>query len=192
VAAPRPNPRSDGPKADRDRDRTPAGEREKRFHDSDESQLVNDVVKNVTGLNYGQALASLDTWSRRYRSSDFSNERTYYYMQTYTGLNQPAKVVDAGTRLLDKDLGAAFQDPAQIIGVLYLASLNLQKLKEPSPEQLTTGKRAASSLLQYLPAYFTPQNKPPDVTGDAWVRARTDLELLARQTIALAERASRH
>jgi len=108
------------------------------------------------------------------------------------GTGKTRLAVEAGTRLLDKDLGAAFQDPAQIIGVLYLASLNLQKLKEPTPEQLTTGKRAASSLLQYLPAYFTPQNKPPDVSGDAWVRARTDLELLARQTIALAERASRH
>src|SRR5439155_11047689 len=102
VASPRPAPRGDGPKGDRDRNLS--GQREKRFRDSDESQILNDVVKNVTGLNYGQALASLDTWTRRYRSSDFSDDRTYYYMQTYTGLNQPAKVVDAGTPLLAKDL----------------------------------------------------------------------------------------
>ena len=111
-------------------------------------------------------------------------------MQTYTGLNQPAKVVDAGTPLLAKDLAAAFQDPMQVIGVLYLASLNLQKLKAPTPEQLATGKNAAYGLLQYLPVYFTPQNKPPAVSGDAWTKARTDLEALARQTIAFAEHPS--
>ena len=188
VAAPRPNPRGDGPKADRDR--TPSGQHEKRFRDSEESRILNDVVRNVTGLNYGQALTSLETWSRRYRSSDFSNERTYYYMQTYTGLNQPAKVVDAGTPLLAKDLSAAFQDPSQIIGVLYLASLNLQKLKEPTSEQLATGKNAAHGLLEYLPLYFTAQNKPPTVSGEAWIKARTDLEALARQTIAFVEHPS--
>jgi len=188
VASPRPAPRGDGPKGDRDRDLS--GQREKRFRDSDESRILNDVVKNVTGLNYGQALANLDTWTRRYRSSDFSDDRTYYYMQTYTGLNQPAKVVDASTPLLAKNLLAVFQDPMQVIGVLYLASLNLQKLPNPTIEQLATGKHAAYGLLEYLPLYFTPQNKPPAISGEDWTKARTDLEALARQTIAFAERPS--
>jgi uncharacterized protein DUF6600/FecR-like protein len=187
VASPRPQPRGDAPKPEKER--VPANQREKRFRDSGEAQLLKDVEKNVAALNYAQALATLDIWARRYRSSDFSSERAYFYMQAYTGLNQPAKVVDTGRPLLAKDLGAVFEDPAQIIGVLYLASLNLQKLQQPTPEQMATGKQAAYSLLQYVPAYFTAQNKPPAVTADDWMRARTDLESLARHTIAMGERA---
>jgi len=187
VASPRPS-RSDNPKVPKDR--ANSVQHEKHFRDSGESDILKEVVKNVSGMNYNQALAGLDTWSRRYRSSDFSDERTYYYMQAYTGLNQPAKAVDAGTPLLSKDLSTALQDPMQVIGVLYLASFNLQRLQEPTTQQITTGKTAAYGLLQYLPVYFTPQNRPPTVSSDDWTRARTDLEALARQTLAFAERPS--
>jgi hypothetical protein len=166
--------------------------REKRFRDSGESYMLNEVLKNVAAFHYAQAVANLDTWSRRYRNSDFSDDRVYYYMQAYTGLNEPAKVVEVGTPLMTKDLGASFQDPMQVIGVLYLASLNLQKLANPTREQIAIGTSAAHSLLQYLPVCFTPQNKPPAVSGADWTNARASLETLARQTIAFAERPSRH
>jgi hypothetical protein len=160
--------------------------REKQFRDSGESQLLNEALKNVRGQNYPQALAILDTWTRRYRTSDFADDRAYYYMQAYTGLHQPAKVFEAGAPLMSKDLSATFEDPMQVMGVLYLASLNLQKLAHPSGEQLTTGVRAAHGLLAYLPICFTPQNKPPAMSNADWTTARTSLEVLAKQTIALA------
>src|SRR5262249_29154466 len=116
-------PRGEGPTAPKDRT-TPVPRAEKNFRDSGESQLLNEVVKNVAGPNYNQALIALDQWSQRYRASAFGDDRNYYYMQAYTGLNQPAKVFEKGKLLVNRDLAESFQDPMQIVGVLYLASLN--------------------------------------------------------------------
>jgi hypothetical protein len=185
----KPVPRGDGENKG-ERPRTPP--REKKFRDSGESHMLNEVVKNITGLHYAQAITYLDTWSRRYRNSDFSDDRAYYYMQAYTGLDQPAKVVEVSTPLMSKDLSVSFQDPLQVIGVLYLASLNLQKLTNPTREQTMVGASAAYGLLQYLPVCFTSQNKPATVSAADWNNARVSLEALARQTITYAERPSRH
>jgi hypothetical protein len=141
-------------------------------------------MKNVGGPNYNQALISLDEWSQRYRASQFRDDRAYYYMQAYTGLNQPTKALEKGTVLVGGNLAESFQDPMQIVGVLYLASLNFQKLEHPTPEQTYVGRKAATDLLNYLPQCLAPQNKPPAVTTEDWKKVRRDLETLANQTLA--------
>ncbi len=169
-------------------DRTPPVVREKKFRDAGESQLLNEVIKNVATPNYNQALASLDLWTRRYRNSEFSDDRSYYYMQTYTGLNQPSKVMEAGAQLVIKG-AAALPDPMQTVGVLYLASFNMLKVEHPTRAQLELGRQAAAFLLESLPRYFTPQNRPPAVTAEAWIKAQKDMESIAQQTLARAKRA---
>ena len=51
---------------------------------------------------FDKAVADLDRWTQRYHDTDYSDERAYYYMLAYNGLNQPAKVVDTGAPLLLK------------------------------------------------------------------------------------------
>jgi hypothetical protein len=138
-------PRGEGSTAPRER--SPIPTREKKVRDSGESQLLNEVMKNVAGPNYNQALIALDEWTQRYRTSQFRDDRSYYYMQAYTGLNQPAKALEKGTVLVGGNLAESFDDPMQIVGVLYLASLNFQKLEHPTREQTHLGRKAATDLL---------------------------------------------
>ena len=46
--------------------------------------------------------ADLDPWTQRYPDTEYADERSYYYMLAYNGLEQPAKVVDTGAPLLLK------------------------------------------------------------------------------------------
>jgi hypothetical protein len=167
--------------------KTTAERREKKFHDDDEGRLFQRVSEGLRNNNAAQALQTLDQWTKRYRESDYAGERAYYYMQAYSATNQPSKVVDAGAPLLAKGLDHTFEDPFQIVGVLYLESLNFQKLPNPTQDQFAMGKYAANELLRQLPVCFVPQNKPAATSTNDWAKARTDLELLARQTIATIE-----
>ena len=70
-----------------------------------------------------------------------------------------------------------------MILVLYLTSLNAQKLANPTREQSATARAAARSLLDSVPAYFTPGNRPAATTTADWMKARTDLESVAATTL---------
>jgi hypothetical protein len=160
---------------------------DKKFRDDGEAQLFQKVNDSLRNNNANQALQSLEQWTHRYRESDFVDDRAYYYMQAYSATNQPGRVVDAGVALIAKGLDSTFADPLEIVGVLYLESLNFQKLSNPTRDQFAAGKYAANELLRQAPAYFVPQNKPSAISPSDWVKARTDMELLARQTIATVE-----
>jgi hypothetical protein len=156
---------------------------DKKFHGPGESELVNKVLQDLNGGNHAKALTNLDTWMHRYPESDFSDDRAYYYMEVYHALNQPAKVVDAVAPLLAKDLRVSFAEPLQIVGVLYLAVLNAQKIQNPVKQQIAAGRSAAYGLLAYLPVCFTAENRPATISAADWTKARNDLESLARQTL---------
>lgn len=183
--APKTVPSSDGHA--RIGNRAPAEAREKKFRDDGEAQVFQKVGENLRNNNVSQAVQTLDSWTRHYRESDYADERTYFYMQAYTGMNQPGKVVDTGMPLLAKGLDRTFADPLQIVGVLYLESLNFQKLNNPTRDQFAAGKSAAYELLARLPQCFVPQNKPPATSTNEWAKARADMEVVARQTIAAVE-----
>jgi hypothetical protein len=156
---------------------------EKKFRSPGESELFNKVLQDLNGGNHEKALATLDAWTHKYRDSDFADDRSYYYMQVFNALNQPAKVLDTGSPLMAKDLRVSFAEPLQVVGVLYLAALNAQKIATPGKDQTALGRSAAYGLLSYLPVCFTAENRPETISEADWAKARTDLELLARQTL---------
>jgi hypothetical protein len=146
------------------------------------------VIKDVNSNNFAKALANLDAWTQRYRDSEYRDDRSYYYVVAHNGLQQPAKVLETAAPLISRAGETSLDDPRQIILVLYLASVNAQKIAQPTREQIATGQAAARTLLETVPAYFTPENRPPATTSADWTKARTDLEAAARTTL----KATRH
>jgi hypothetical protein len=111
----------------------------------------------------------------------------YYYITAYNGTNQPAKVLEVGSGLLDRDLKTVFIDPKagpqQILTVLYMMSVNVLKLPTATPEQMAAGEKAARGLQEFVPNFFTAANKPAGATDAAWTEGRTTMEKVAKDTL---------
>lgn len=128
-----------------------------------ESEIYNDVARDLSATNFAKALTDLDTWRQKFSDSDFKDERSALYIQTYAGLNQPAKVLDTAGDLIGKDL-----DPLITIRVLYNAAWAIGQLPNPSTEQIAAGSKAARRLLEY-------DQPPPGIPADKWAEVRADM-----------------
>jgi hypothetical protein len=62
----------------------------------------------------------------------------------------------------------------------------VSKLAQPSARQLSLGRDAARSLRDYLPVFFSPENRPSGVDEALWVKARNDMEGAVKHTLAFA------
>jgi hypothetical protein len=155
---------------------------EKRFRPG-EREVAGEVVKDIGGYNFPKALLDLDAWSQRYRDSDYRDDRLYYYVLAHNGMLEPAKVLDAAAPLVARIADNTLEDPRQMILVLYLASLNIGKVQSPTREQFVTARAAAHQLLDTVPQYFTPENRPSTTSNNDWTKARTDLEATAHGTL---------
>ena len=138
---------------------------EKKVKDQGEYDIFNQTIKDAS--NPAQQIKDLDTWTQKYPDSDYKDDRLYYYIQAYNATNQPAKVLEIGTQLMDRDLKQVFKDPKsgpqQVLTVLYLMSVNTLKLPNATPEQLAAGEKAARMLQDYVGEYFTAANKPAEL-----------------------------
>lgn len=160
------------------------GTAEKKVKDQGEYDIYNQTIKDQA--NPAAQIKDLDTWTQKYPESDYKDDRLYYYVQAYNGTNQPAKVLEVGSQLIARDLKKVFPDPkvAQyILTVLYMTSVNVQKLPAATPEQLAVGEKAAHQLQEFVPNFFTAASKPAGVTDAAWTEARTASEKLAKDTL---------
>ncbi|MGA3015482.1 MAG: FecR family protein [Bryobacteraceae bacterium] len=155
-----------------------------------ERDVYQQVLADFNALvpNLAKSVQDLDAWARDYPNSDLANERQYYYVQAYNGLGRPDKVLEAATRPVTAGARATYRNPEQILQLLLVTTASLQRLSEPSPQQLATGQTAARQLLDYLPEYFAPQHKPESVNDSSWQMARTQIEGLGK--LALARQAT--
>ena len=158
---------------------------QKKVKDQGEYDIYNQTLKDLT--NPAALLKDLDTWAQKYPDSDWKDDRLYYYITAYNGGNQPAKVLEVGSGLMARDLKKVFPDPKagpqQILTVLYLMSVNLQKLPNPTPDQMAAGEKAARALQEFVPTFFTAANKPAGATDAAWNEGRTTMEKVAKDTL---------
>jgi hypothetical protein len=128
-----------------------------------EREIFNDVAKDLGATNFAKALTDLDMWRQKFPDSDFKDERSALYVQTYAGLNQPAKVLDVAGELMTKEL-----DPVTLVRVLYNATWAIGQMPGPTPQQIANGGNAAHQLLDY--------DKPlPGVSADKWTEVRADM-----------------
>jgi hypothetical protein len=163
---------------------TPPG---RKFRDG-EAALYREVQKNFEANDFWHALASLDAWTARYPATEFEAERQFHYVQAFDGTQQPVKVLEIAGKLLEQGFAGALPDPRQALTVLYLASLDMQKIQRPTHAQVSTGQRAARELLNRLPQFFEAGSRPANTTDAEWRKLRQDLETVANGTLAVAER----
>jgi hypothetical protein len=158
----------------------------KKFRSPAEAGLFNTVVRDLEQRNYPKSVADLDNWTERFRETEYLDERTYYYMLAYHGLGQPAKVLDFGSTLFQKDVSAAFTDPMQVLSAAFVAASDIQQLPRLTRGQSATAQAAGRVLLASLPVCFVPERKPREMSDADWARSRADLDALARDVLKRA------
>lgn len=136
---------------------------QKKVKDQGEYDLYNSVVKET---DPAKKLQFLNQWVEKYPETDFQEEQLQFYNQ----LNQSAKVLELGNKILAKD--------AKNLTALTLITANIQKIQNPSPQQLADTQKAAQTLLDNLDSL-----KPATVTDDAWKQAKPGVQNLAKGTI---------
>ncbi len=136
---------------------------QKKVKDQGEYDLYNNVVKET---DPAKKLQYLNQWVEKYPETDFQEEQLRFYDQ----LGQSAKVMELGQAILAKD--------PKNLTALTLITNNIQKIQNPSPQQLADAQKAAQMLLDNLDSL-----KPAVVTDDAWKQARPTIQNLAKSTI---------
>jgi hypothetical protein len=137
-----------------------------------EFEPYNDAVNDITGGKFSKAIIDLDTWAQKFQDSEYANERLVLYVQAYAGANQPAKSIDAASKLLARDLSLLFPEPAgraTTIRLLYGATWAISHIADPTPQQLAAGDNAAHQLLEY-------DREPAGLTPAQWAEARADMK----------------
>jgi hypothetical protein len=156
---------------------------QKKVKDQGEYDIYNNVLKDAGAQAWPKLLQDLDTWAQKYPESDYKDDRLYYYVQAYSGANQPGKELDIAGQLLTKDLKTVFTDPKQVLTVLYMTCVNVQKAPSPTAEETAAGERAAHELVDFVPVYFVAANKPAATSDADWTKTGKDLDTLANGTL---------
>ena len=162
---------------------------QKKVKDQGEYDIYNNVLKDFAAQGWPKLQQDLDTWVQKYPESDYKDDRLYYYVRAYSGNNQLGKALDIAGQLLAKDLKGTLKDPTQVIAVLYLTCVNVQKAPTPTAEQTAIGEKAAHELIDFVPTYFVPANKPaatsaaPAPSDADWTKTGKDLATLADGTL---------
>ncbi len=159
----------------------------KRFRNG-ELELYREVQKSFDAGDFAAALSSLDNWSAHFPRTEFQGEREFQYVQAYDGTGQAAKVLEMAGTVMAEGIDARLPDPRQALTMLYLASLNVQKIPRPNRAQIETGQQAARELLRRLPEFFGPGSRPANTTEAQWHKLRQDLETVANTALAAGER----
>jgi hypothetical protein len=165
--------------------------KERKVKDIAEYDIFNEVLKDQNSNNPQKAIQDLDTWTQKYPESDWKDQRLYMYMQEYAKQNNAAKVVEYGTQVWNKGIKTVFDDPKeaprQILNYLFLMTVNIASLPNPTPEQVQMGQQAAKQLKQEAAAFFVPANKPATTSDADWSKARTQLDSAADRTLLVLD-----
>jgi len=137
-----------------------------------EFEYYDEAIKDVNTAAFAKALGVLELWAQKFPESDYAGERAALSTQAFSGMNQPAKALDAAIPLLSKDPNTLFAGDAvqaMTIRLLYNATWAISHLVNPTPEELTAGEKAAHQLAEY--------DKPlPGVSDAKWAEARADMK----------------
>lgn len=142
---------------------TYAQEKQKKVKDQGEYDLFNAYTKET---DPAKKLQYLNQWVEKYPESDYQEEQ----LRFYSDLNQPAKVMDLGAKILAKD--------PKNFAALSLITANIRNLPNATPDQLALGQKSAQTLLDNLDSL-----KPANVKEDQWNQAKPGVQQLAKGTL---------
>ena len=145
---------------------------QKNWKDRAEYDLFTAITKEPDG---NKRLALLNSWKEKYPTSDYAPERLQIYVTTYAALNQPDKVIATGNEVLQSD--------PKNLTVLYMMTQNVLALTKPTPDDLSSGEKAANGLISNLDAFFDTAKKPASTSDADWAKARTQTETLAHTSL---------
>lgn len=137
--------------------------KEKKVKDQGEYDLFTAYTKET---DPAKKLQYLNQWVEKYPESDYQEEQ----LRFYSDLNQPAKVMDMGSKLLAKD--------PKNFAALSLITANIRNLPNATADQLALGQKSAQTLLDNLDSL-----KPANVPDAQWQQARPGVEQLAKGTL---------
>ena len=115
-------------------------------------------------------LELLNTWKEKYPTTEFKTERLALFLNTYSALNQPDKVLETGNEILAAD--------PKNIQAIYLMTASGPRLVKPTPEQLAMVDKAARTLTANIDSL-----KPAGVADAAWNAGKTDLLTVGYTTL---------
>ena len=142
---------------------------EKKVKDQAEYDLFNAIVKEG---DHTKKLGLLDQWNQKYPDSDFKQERMEFYLRSYAGLGQYAKVIATAKEILSSQ-------PKHIESLYWVNFLTPGlNAKDPSAEALGLADQSAHALLSV--------EMPPNTKPEDWAKAKNDLDALAHRTIGWA------
>jgi tetratricopeptide (TPR) repeat protein len=147
-------------------------EKKKEWKDRAEYDLYAAITKEK---DPSKKLELLDTWKQKYPTSDYSQERLLFYIQTYKELRQGEKMLGAAQELLK-------EDPKNIQGLYWITVLTVS-LANTAPDRLDMGEKAANGLLANLDETFAPSKRPATTPEEAWKKERANLESVAHTTL---------
>jgi hypothetical protein len=158
-----------------------AAQPQKKVKDMGEYDLYNNSIKETDPAKKEQFL---DQWTEKYPDTDYQDERLQLYNQDAQAFEQAknaqkvaevaAKIIQLGQKILAKD--------PKNLAALTLIPANVQKIPNPTPEQLSAAQDASKTLLANLDSL-----KPPNATDAAWNQAKPQLQTLAKGTIEWVE-----
>jgi hypothetical protein len=138
---------------------------QKKVKDQGEFDLYNSVAKET---DPAKKLQYLNQWVEKYPDSDYQEEQLRYYDQ----INQPV----AAQKALELSQKILAKNPKDLIALTSVCS-DIQKVPNPTPDQLMFAQTAAKTLLDNLDSL-----KPSTVTDDQWKQARPQFEALSKGT----------
>jgi hypothetical protein len=158
-----------------------AAQPQKKVKDQGEYDLYNNSIKETDPAKKEQYL---DQWVEKYPDTDYQDERLQLYNQdaqlfdqaknTQKAAEVAAKIIQQGQKILAKD--------PKNLAALTLIPANVQKIPNPTPDQLSAAQDAAKTLLANLDSL-----KPSGVTDAAWNQAKPQLQTIAKGTIEWVE-----
>lgn len=151
---------------------------QKKVKDQGEYDLYNNVLKEN---DPAKKLQYLNQWVEKYPETDFKEEQLQAYSALAANTAQPVScsatpmppacmVLDLGQKILAKD--------PKSLAALTLIPANIQKIQNPTSDQLSAAQKASQTLLDNMDSL-----KPATVTDDAWKQAKPSIEAMAKGTI---------
>jgi hypothetical protein len=158
-----------------------AAQPQKKVKDQGEYDLYNSAIKETDPVKKEQYL---DQWAQKYPDTDFQDERLQLYNQDeqlFEQAKNAQKAADLSGKVFDLGQKILAKDPKNL-AALTLVTASVQKIQNPTPDQLSAAQMAAQTLMANLDSL-----KPATATDAQWGQVKPQLQTIAKGTIEWVE-----
>lgn len=157
-----------------------AQDKKKEWKDRAEYDLYESIAKTPDPNAW---LSVLDKWKTQYPQSDYADVRRQVYLSAYLQLNHPRDAFNAAQDVL-KDNSNSLLALSAIVGYVYqLVPANRAQMSAQMVADLDAAEKAATHILDNLDPVYSKENRPPEMTDDAAMKAKPELRAFAQKTL---------